>query len=482
MPIESHDAALPSNFTPIGLTFDDVLLLPAESGVTPSDVDTSTMLSRNIRLNVPLISAAMETVTESAMAIAMARQGGIGILHQNLPKEEQARQVETVKRSEAGMATDPATCSPDDTLDDVNRLCARFKISGVPVVDDGKLVGIITNRDMRFQVDHARKVGEVMTKGPLVTAPAGVSADDALALLRRHKIEKLPIVDHAGRLQGLITIKDFAKAEQYPQAARDAEGRLLVGAAVGMGTGAVERAELLFEAGVDVLVVDAAHGHQNDVLHAVASIKQEFGRAVDVIGGNVTTRAGAQALIDAGADAVKVAAGPGSIRPARAAANVGVPQVSAIHEVSLVCAAAGIPVIGGGVRNPGDIAKAIAAGAGSVILSSQLAGTTEAPGDLIFFNGEQHKVYREAGPLDAGQSRNGTEAYSKDRNRQDDVLAEENLVPHGIENRINYLGPLAHVVHQLIVGLRAGMSFTGSHTISKLQQAQLIRLTRASLR
>src|SRR5215217_3102088 len=329
MTSESH-ADVPSKFGILGLTFDDVLLLPAESDVIPSSVNTATKLSRNITLGIPLISAAMDTVTEARMAIAMARQGGIGVLQRNLAIEDQAAAVEVVKRSEAGMVTDPVTCSPEATLAEVDALCAKFRISGVPVTDAaGTLVGIITNRDMRFEVDHSRPVSEVMTKPPLVTAQVGVSADAALGLLRRHKIEKLPIVDGAGKLRGLITVKDFVKTEQYPLATKDPDGRLVVGAAVGVGDDARERAALLVDAGVDVLVVDTAHGHSRAVIEMVADCKKQFGDLVDVVGGNVATRAGAQALVDAGADAVKVGVGPGSICTTRVVAGVGVPQITA---------------------------------------------------------------------------------------------------------------------------------------------------------
>ncbi|HEX3647018.1 MAG TPA: IMP dehydrogenase, partial [Pseudonocardiaceae bacterium] len=380
----------------LGLTFDDVLLLPAESDIIPSQADTSTRLSRNVLLKVPLLSAAMDTVTESRMAIAMARQGGIGILQRNLSIDEQTRQAETVKRSEAGMVTDPVTCSPDDTLAEVDALCARFRISGVPVTDaDGTLVGIITNRDMRFEMDHTRPVREVMTKAPLVTAQVGVTAEAALGLLRRHKVEKLPLVDGAGKLRGLITVKDFVKTEQYPNATKDPDGRLLCGAAIGVGTDAFQRAMSLVDAGVDVLVVDTAHGHSRHVVDMVSRLKRELGETVDVIGGNVATKAGAQALVEAGVDAVKVGVGPGSICTTRVVAGVGVPQISAIYEADQACRPHRVPVIGdGGIQYSGDIAKAIAAGASSVMLGSLLSGTAESPGELILVNGKQFKTYR----------------------------------------------------------------------------------------
>ncbi|SFW45439.1 IMP dehydrogenase [Amycolatopsis australiensis] len=477
-------APVPAKFAMLGLTFDDVLLLPAESDVVPSAVDTSTRLTRNITLGIPLVSAAMDTVTEARMAIAMARQGGIGVLQRNLPIDEQAAQVEVVKRSEAGMVTDPVTCSPDATLAEVDALCARFRISGVPVTDAaGTLVGIITNRDMRFEVDHSRPVSEVMTRAPLVTAQVGVSADAALGLLRRHKIEKLPIVDGAGKLRGLITVKDFVKTEQYPKATKDPDGRLIVGAAVGVGVDGHKRAMALADAGVDVLMVDTAHGHSRAVVDTVSLLKKELGESVDIVGGNVATRAGAQALVDAGADGIKVGVGPGSICTTRIVAGVGVPQISAIYEADQAARPAGVPVIGdGGIQYSGDIAKAIAAGASTVMLGSLLAGTAESPGDLILVNGKQFKVYRGMGSLGAMQSRGQGKSYSKDRYAQDDVLNEDKLVPEGIEGRIPFRGPLANVVHQLVGGLRAGMGYAGANTIAELQDAQLVRITAAGLK
>ncbi|HET9142042.1 IMP dehydrogenase [Actinophytocola sp.] len=475
---------VPQKFAVLGLTFDDVLLQPAQSDVMPSAVSTSTRLSRNITLRVPLVSAAMDTVTEARMAIAMARQGGIGILQRNLSIEEQARQAETVKRSEAGMVTDPITCAPDDTLAEVDALCARYRISGVPVTDgEGRLVGIITNRDMRFEVDHTKLVSDVMTKGPLVTAQVGVSADAALGLLRRHKVEKLPIVDGAGRLSGLITVKDFVKTEQFPNATKDPDGRLLCGAAIGVGDDAYKRAMTLVEAGVDVVMVDTAHGHARSVLEMVARLKRELGDTVDVVGGNVATRAGAQALVDAGVDGVKVGVGPGSICTTRVVAGVGVPQITAIYSAAQACQPAGVPVIGdGGIQYSGDIAKAIAAGADAVMLGSLLAGTAESPGELILHGGKQYKIYRGMGSVGAMQSRGEGKSFSRDRYFQDDLLSEDKLVPEGIEGRIPFRGPLSQVVHQLVGGLRSGMGYTGSRTIAELQQAQLVRITAAGLK
>jgi len=474
----------PTKIAMLGLTFDDVLLLPAASDVVPATADTSSQLTRKIRLRVPLVSSAMDTVTESRMAIAMARAGGMGVLHRNLPVAEQAGQVETVKRSEAGMVTDPVTCSPDNTLAEVDAMCARFRISGLPVVDDiGSLVGIITNRDMRFEVDQNKPVSEVMTKAPLITAREGVTADAALGLLRRNKIEKLPIVDGHGRLTGLITVKDFVKTEQHPLATKDSDGRLLVGAAVGVGDDAWARAMTLVDAGVDVLVVDTAHAHNRLVLDMVGKLKAEAGERVEVVGGNVATRAAASALVEAGADAVKVGVGPGSICTTRVVAGVGAPQITAILEAVAACRPAGVPVIAdGGLQYSGDIAKALAAGASTAMLGSLLAGTAEAPGELIFVNGKQFKSYRGMGSLGAMQGRGAAKSYSKDRYFQDDVLSEDKLVPEGIEGRVPFRGPLSTVIHQLTGGLRAAMGYTGAATIEALQQAQFVRITAAGLK
>ena len=474
---------LPDKFAMLGLTYDDVLLLPDASDVIPSEVDTSTKLTREISLKIPLLSSAMDTVTEARMAIAMARQGGLGILHRNLSIEDQAAQVDLVKRSEAGMITNPVTCSATDTLADVDRLCAHYRISGVPVVDaQGILVGIVTNRDMCFEDDKNRKVGDVMTKMPLVTGTPGMNGDDALELLRINKIEKLPLVDSSGRLTGLITVKDYVKSDRYPLATKDSAGRLMVGAAVGVGEDSYTRALALVEAGVDVVIVDTAHGHQKAVLDMVSRIKKSV--KVQVIGGNIATRAGAQALIDAGADAVKVGVGPGSICTTRVVAGVGVPQVTAIYEASLAAGPAGIPVIGdGGLQYSGDIAKAIVAGADTVMLGSLLAGCEEAPGQLVFVNGKQFKQYRGMGSLGAMQSRGNAKSYSKDRYFQDDVLSEDKLVPEGIEGQVPYRGNLAGVAHQLIGGLRASMGYAGAATVADLKNnGRLIRITAAGLK
>ena len=487
-PIYASDEDVQSvddKFALIGLTYDDVLLLPDASDLVPSEADTRTRLTRNVSLKIPLVSSAMDTVTESRMAIAMARQGGIGVLHYNMQPENQATQVEIVKRSEAGMVTDPITCSPDATIGEADGMCAMFRISGVPVTDgQGHLVGIITNRDMRFEVDMSRLVKDVMTPMPLVTAPVGCTADVALGLLRKHKIEKLPLVDGDGKLRGLITVKDFTKTEQYPNATKDRDGRLLVAAAVSVGDAAHARAMGLVDAGVDVLIVDTAHGHSRAVADMVARLQKDLAhRNVDVVGGNVATRAGAQSLIDAGADAVKVGVGPGSICTTRIVTGIGVPQVTAIHEAAKACRPAGVPLIGdGGLQYSGDIAKAIAVGADSVMLGSLLAGVSESPGELIFVNGKQYKTYRGMGSLGAMQSRGAAAAYSKSRYGQDDVLSDDKLVPEGIEGRVPYRGKLADVTHQLVGGLRAAMGYTGSRTVARLQEAKLVRITAAGLK
>ncbi len=468
---------------PLGLTFDDVLLLPAESDVVPGQVDPRSRATRNITLAIPMMSSAMDTVTEARMAIAMARHGGIGVLHRNMASEDQAQQVDLVKRSEAGMVSNPITCSPDDTLRDVDRLCARYRISGAPVVDsDGRLLGIVTNRDMRFVTDKDAPVHAVMTPMPLITAPVGVSADDALALLARHKVEKLPLLDDSGRLRGLITVKDFAKSEQYPNATKDDAGRLRVAAAVGIGEDAYKRARLLYDAGVDILVVDTAHGHSRAVLDMVARLKRDTD--VDVVGGNVATYAGAKALVDVGADAVKVGVGPGSICTTRVVAGVGVPQVTAIMEAVRACHPAGVPVIGdGGLQYSGDIGKALVAGADTVMLGSLLAGCEESPGELIFINGKQFKSYRGMGSLAAMQSRGQAKSYSKDRYFADDVLSDDKLVPEGVEGQVPYRGPLGAVAHQLVGGLRAAMGYVGAGTIPELhERGRLIRITAAGLK
>ncbi|WP_405821182.1 IMP dehydrogenase [Streptomyces sp. NBC_01390] len=474
---------VPAKFATLGLTYDDVLLLPGASEVLPNAVDTSSRISRNVRVNIPLLSAAMDKVTESRMAIAMARQGGVGVLHRNLSIEDQVNQVDLVKRSESGMVTDPITVNPDATLGEADALCAKFRISGVPVTDgSGKLLGIVTNRDMAFETDRSRQVREVMTPMPLVTGKVGISGTEAMELLRRHKIEKLPLVDDSGLLKGLITVKDFVKAEKYPSAAKDSEGRLLVGAAVGASPEALERAQALAEAGVDFLVVDTSHGHNSNALSWMSKIKSSV--HVDVIGGNVATRDGAQALIDAGVDGIKVGVGPGSICTTRVVAGIGVPQVTAIYEAALAARAAGIPLIGdGGLQYSGDIGKALAAGADSVMLGSLLAGCEESPGELQFINGKQFKSYRGMGSLGAMQSRGQAKSYSKDRYFQADVGSDDKLVPEGIEGQVPYRGPLANVLHQLVGGLRQTMGYVGAATVGEMEtKGRFVRITSAGLK
>lgn len=479
---------LPEKFAALGLTYDDVLLLPGESDLNPADIDTTSRLTREISLKVPLISAAMDTVTESRMAIAMARQGGIGILHRNLSSEEQAYQVDLVKRTQTGIISNPVTITADKTLEELDALCGEYRVSGLPVVDtDNTLVGIVTNRDLRFTpvAEWATtKVDEVMTRMPLITGPAGIDRDDATLLLRKHKLERLPLVDSHGKLAGLITVKDFVKGEQFPDASRDADGRLLVGAAVGYFGDAWERATTLVEAGVDVLVADTAHGHVHLLLDMVRRLKSDPAtRHVQVIGGNVATRAGAQAFVDAGADAVKVGFGPGSICTTRVVTGCGVPQVTAVYEASLAATPAGVPVIAdGGLQQSGDIAKALVAGASTVMIGSMLAGTEESPGEIVFHQGKQFKAYRGMGSLGAMSSR-GKKSYSKDRYFQAEVTSDDKIVPEGVEGRVAYRGPLAAVTHQLVGGLQQSMFYVGAATVPDLQEkGRFIRITSASLK
>ncbi len=476
---------VPDKFAPLGLTYDDVLLLPGETDVIPSEVDTSTRLTRGISLRTPLISSAMDTVTESRMAIAMARQGGIGILHRNLSIEDQAYQVDLVKRTQTGMISNPVTIGPDKTLEELDQICGEYRVSGLPVVDvDNRLLGIITNRDLRFTPVAewaSTKVDEVMTYMPLITAPVGISREDATALLRKHKRERLPIVDAEGRLAGLITVKDFVKSEQFPNASNDGDGRLLVGAAVGYFGEAWQRATTLVEAGVDVLVVDTAHGHARLLLDMIKRLKDDPAtQHVQIVGGNVATREGAQALVDAGVDAVKVGVGPGSICTTRVVAGVGVPQVTAIYEASLACGPADVPLIAdGGLQYSGDIAKALVAGAESVMFGSLLAGCEESPGDLVFVNGKQYKSYRGMGSLGAMSSR-GKKSYSKDRYFQADVQSDDKIVPEGIEGQVAYRGPLSAVAHQLIGGLHQSMFYVGARNIPELREkGRFVRITSA---
>jgi IMP dehydrogenase len=457
--------------------------------VVPSQVNTKTKVTKRVEINIPLLSSAMDTVTEARLAIAMARQGGIGVLHRNLSLEDQASQVDLVKRSEAGMITHPVTIGPLATIQEVDDLCGKFRVSGLPVIDeDGLLLGIVTNRDMRFVLDVQRTttlVKDVMTAMPLVTAPVGIVPDKAIAIFAQHRIEKLPLVDEQGKLRGLITVKDFDKSEKYPLASKDSSGRLLVAAAVGVGTDAWERSMALVDAGVDILVVDTAHGHNKAVLEMVKKLKSEpFAKNVDIIGGNVATREGAQALVDAGVDGVKVGVGPGSICTTRVVAGVGVPQITAVYQASLACKPAGVPVIAdGGLQFSGDIPKALVAGANAVMIGSLLAGTDEAPGEITFVGGKQYKTYRGMGSLGAMQSRGEARSYSKDRYFQDDVLREDKLVPEGIEGQVPYRGSVASVTHQLIGGLRASMGYVGGATIPELQQkGKFVRITAAGLK
>lgn len=477
---------VPEKFATLGLTYDDVLLLPGASEVLPNQVDTTSLVSRNVRVNLPLLSAAMDKVTEARMAIAMARQGGVGVLHRNLSIADQANQVDLVKRSESGMVTDPITVRPDATLGEADELCAKFRISGVPVTDAaGKLLGIVTNRDMAFESDRARQVREVMTPMPLVTGKVGISGVDAMELLRRHKIEKLPLVDADGRLRGLITVKDFDKSEKYPNATKDDEGRLRVGAAIGFFGDGWERAMTLIDAGVDVIVVDTANGESRGVLDIISRLKNEpRAKHVDVIGGQAATRSGAQALIDAGADAIKVGVGPGSICTTRVVAGVGVPQVTAVYESSLAARPAGVPLIAdGGLQYSGDIAKALVAGADTVMLGSLLAGTAESPGDLVFVNGKQFKNYRGMGSLGAMQTRGKKTSYSRDRYFQADVPSDEQLIAEGIEGQVPYRGPLSAVAYQLLGGLRQSMFYVGARTIPELKErGKFVRITPAGLK
>lgn len=475
-------------FALTGLTYDDVLILPGETDVIPSEVSTASRLTREIELNIPLLSAAMDTVTEARMAIAMARQGGMGILHRNLSIEDQAQQVRQVKRSESGMISDPVTIGPDSTLAELDELCGRYRVSGLPVVaEDRTLLGIITNRDLAFLPPESyseRTVRETMTPMPLVTGPVGISKEDAAELLRKNKIEKLPLIDDAGRLAGLITVKDFAKSVKYPMAAKDSSERLLVGAAIGYWGDAFERAEALRDAGVDVLVADTANGQARLEIEMITRLKSDPSfRDIQIIGGNVATREGAQALVDAGADAVKVGVGPGSICTTRVVAGIGVPQVTAVHLASQACAPAGVPVIAdGGLQYSGDIGKAIVAGASTVMLGSLLAGCEESPGELVFVNGKQFKHYRGMGSLGAMASR-GRVSYSKDRYFQADVSSDDKIIPEGIEGQVPYRGPLSSVTYQLVGGLHQTMFYVGARTVEELRErGKFVRITPSGLR
>ena len=457
-----------------GLTFDDVLLIPAKSDILPADIHVGTQVTKTISLNVPLMTAAMDTVTEARMAIAMAREGGIGVIHKNMGIEEQADQVDRVKRSENGVIVNPFYLSPDHIVADANELMGKYKISGVPICRDGKLVGILTNRDMRFLTDFSQKIEEVMTKEHLVTAPVGTTLEQAQEILRRHRIEKLPIVDEQGYLKGLITIKDIEKAVKYPNSARDNNGRLLCAAAIGATADVLDRASALVSAQVDALVLDSAHGHSQNILKAVSKVKAAFPQ-VSLIAGNIATAEAAEALIDAGADAIKVGIGPGSICTTRVVAGIGVPQITAVYDAACVASKHGIPVIAdGGVKYSGDIVKAIAAGADVVMIGSLVAGCEESPGDSELYQGRQFKVYRGMGSLGA-MAHGSRDRYFQEGNKK--------LVPEGVEGRVPYKGLLSDTIYQLIGGLRAGMGYCGCPTIADLQQkGQFVRITGAGLK
>lgn len=457
-----------------GLTFDDVLLIPAKSDVLPKEVSVETRLTKYITLNTPLMTAAMDTVTEAPMAIAIAREGGIGVIHKNMPIADQADHVDRVKRSENGVIVNPFFLSPEHLVSDANELMGKYKISGVPICRDGKLVGILTNRDMRFLSDFSQKIEEVMTKENLVTAPVGTNMEQAQEILRRHRIEKLPIVDEQGYLKGLITIKDIEKAVKYPNSARDKDGRLLCAAAIGATADVLERASALVDAQVDALVLDSAHGHSQNILNAVSRVKAAFPN-VSLIAGNIATASAAEALIAAGADAIKVGIGPGSICTTRVVAGIGVPQITAVYDAACVASKYGIPVIAdGGVKYSGDLVKAIAAGADVVMVGSLVAGCEESPGDTEIYQGRQFKVYRGMGSL--GAMAHG----SKDRYFQED---NKKLVPEGVEGRVPYKGPLSETVYQLMGGLRAGMGYCGCRDIPSLQKnGQFVRITGAGLK
>ncbi len=459
-----------------GITFDDVLLIPAKSDITPDMVRLDTMLTKTIRLNIPLVSAAMDTVTESRMAIAMAREGGIGIIHKNMSISDQADQIDRVKRSENGVIFDPFYLAPDCTLAQADELMGKFRISGVPICENGRLVGIITNRDLKFEDDLSRPIREVMTSAEdgLITAPVGTTLAEARRILHQHKIEKLPLVDENMALKGLITIKDIEKAVRYPNTARDSQGRLLVGAAIGATADVLERAGALIAAGADILSIDSAHGHSQNILNALKKVKARYPSA-QVCAGNIATAEAAKALIDAGADAVKVGIGPGSICTTRVVAGIGVPQITAIYDVANEAQKAGIPVIGdGGIKYSGDIVKAIAAGADVIMAGSIFAGCEESPGDSEIYQGRQFKVYRGMGSLAA--MNNG----SRDRYFQSGT---KKLVPEGVEGRVPYKGAVSDTVYQLMGGLRSGMGYCGTETIAELQKrGQFIRITGAGLK
>jgi IMP dehydrogenase len=479
LPEDPTSAQFDPRFARLGLTFDDVLLVPAESAVLPHEVDTSTMFAPGIELAVPIVSAAMDTVTEARMAIALARLGGIGVIHRNLPPEDQAAEVDRVKRSESGMITDPVTLRPHETVQRALDLMERFHISGVPITDDSnRLVGVLTNRDLRFETDFSRPIHEVMTTEPLFTAPVGTTLDEAQDIFRNVKVEKLPVVDNDGRLRGLITIKDIQKRTAFPNATKDSEGRLRVAAAIGTGNDVMDRAKALINAGVDALVVDTAHGHATSVAEAVRELRRFW--SGPLVAGNVATAAGADALIDAGVDAIKVGIGPGSICTTRVVAGIGVPQITAVYEAAKAAHARGRTVIAdGGLQYSGDVAKAIAAGADCAMFGSLLAGTDESPGEIVLYQGERFKTYRGMGSLGAMKSR----SFSKDRYFQEHVVDAEKLVPEGIEGRVPYVGTLGSIVHQLIGGLQQSMGYCGTRDIPAMQRdTQFMRMTSAGLR
>jgi IMP dehydrogenase len=477
--VDRHTGMRTDKFVGMGLTFDDVLLLPARSDVQPADVATNTRITAGITVNIPVLSAAMDTVTEARLAIALAREGGIGIVHRNLSIEDQAAEIDKVKRSESGMIVEPVTLRPDQPVADALSVMERYHISGVPITDEhGKLVGILTNRDLRFIQDTGQTISDVMTRDHLITAPTGTTLEQASKILHRHKVEKLPVVDDQGYLTGLITVKDIQKKIQYPNATKDARGRLRVGAAVGVGADAEERAHALVAKGVDLLVVDTAHGHSLAVLEMVRRLKTRL--SVPIMAGNIATGAAAAALIEAGADAIKVGVGPGSICTTRVVSGTGVPQITAIHECAKVAGPLGVPVIGdGGIQFSGDIAKAIAAGADAVMLGSLFAGLDESPGEVIIFQGERFKEYRGMGSLGAMKAR----SFSKDRYFQEDIGNVSKLVPEGIEGRVAYKGSLATLVYQLIGGLRSAMGYAGAADIAALKNdTQFVQITAAGLR
>ena len=462
---------------PVGLTFDDVLLIPAESSVLPRDIDVSTRLTERITLNIPLVSAAMDTVTESKTAIAMAQEGGLGIIHRNLSVWAQAGEVEKVKKFESGMITDPITVAPDQKISEAQEIMNKYRISGLPVTKNGKLVGILTNRDLRFEKRHDRPVSEVMTKENLVTVKLGVGLDEAKELLHQHRIEKLLVVDDRFELKGLITVKDIEKKIQYPNASKDERGRLRVGAAVGVGSDWEERVEALVRAGVDLIAVDTAHGHSKNVLDVIGQIRRRY-PDLEISGGNVATAEGTTALIEAGVNVVKVGVGPGSICTTRVVSGVGVPQITAIGSCAKAAARHNVPIIAdGGIKYSGDITKALAAGAASVMIGSLFAGTEESPGETILYQGRTYKAYRGMGSIGAmGQG-------SRDRYGQADVMDSNKLVPEGIEGQVPYKGSLSFNIHQLVGGLRAGMGYLGCKNVTALHsKAKFMQITSASLR